>query len=91
MTLEKKCRNAADGISTSRILSGICKLYFDSNEWAKLREHIVLLSKKRGQLRRPITDMVHLAMGWLEGLDKEKKLELISTLSEVTNGKIFVE
>merc|ERR1712137_922393 len=35
--------------------------------------------------------MVHLAMGWLEGLDKEKKLELIGTLNEVTEGKIFVE
>lgn len=50
-----------------------------------------MLSKKRGQLRRAITDMVHLAMGWLEGLDKERKVELIGTLNEVTEGKIFVE
>merc|ERR1719181_1152195 len=35
--------------------------------------------------------MVHLAMSWLEKLDKEKKVELIGTLNDVTGGKIFVE
>lgn len=55
------------------------------------KEHIVLLSKKRGQLKRATTDMVHLVMGWLEGLEKDRKIELINTLNEVTDGKIFVE
>jgi len=91
LTLEKKCRMASDGISTSKLLCRVVKLYFDVGEWSKLREHIVMLAKKRGQLRRAITDMVHLAMTWLEGLTKEKKLELIGTLNEVTEGKIFVE
>merc|ERR1719446_970523 len=35
--------------------------------------------------------MVHLCMSWLDELDKEKKIELIATLNEVTEGKIFVE
>jgi len=91
LALEKKCRQSSDGISTSKLLCKICQLYYDVKEWSKLREYIVLLSKKRGQLKRATTDMVHLAMSWLEGLDKEKKLELISTLNEVTEGKIFVE
>lgn len=91
LSLEKKCRQSSDGISTSKLLCKICQLYFDAKEWSKLREYIVLLSKKRGQLKRATTDMVHLAMTWLDGLDKEKKLELISTLNEVTEGKIFVE
>lgn len=91
LTLEKKTRLSSDGISTAKLLCCICQLYFDAKEWSKLREYIVLLSKKRGQLKRPITDMVHLAMSWLVDLDKEKKLELIETLNEVTNGKIFVE
>jgi len=30
-------------------------------------------------------------MSWLEKLDKEKKIELIATLNDVTGGKIFVE
>lgn len=91
LTLEKKTRTAADGISTSKLVCCICKLCFDANEWGKLREYIVLMSKKRGQLKRAITDMVHQSMGWLDGLSKEKKLELIATLNEVTDGKIFVE
>lgn len=91
LALEKKCRQASDGLSTSKLLCRMCQLYFDANEWAKLREHIVLLSKKRGQLKRAITDMVHLAMGWLDGLDKARRMELIATLNEVTEGKIFVE
>lgn len=91
LALEKKTRQAYDAISTSKLICCICKLYFDANDFAKLQEYIVLLAKKRGQLKRAITDMVHLAMGWLDGLGKEKKIELIQTLSEVTDGKIFVE
>lgn len=91
LSLEKKTRSSCDGISTSKLICKVCQLYFDHKEWGKLREHIVMLSKKRGQLKRAITDMIHLAMGWLSGLDKEKKLELIGTLNEVAEGKIFVE
>jgi len=91
LALEKKTRMAADGISTAKLLCKICQLYFDAKEWSKLKEYIVMLSKKRGQLKRPITDMVHLAMSWLDGLDKDKKMDLIETLNEVTKGKIFVE
>eukprot|EP00440_Ansanella_granifera_P030529 gb/GFBE01033164.1/.p1 GENE.gb/GFBE01033164.1/~~gb/GFBE01033164.1/.p1 ORF type:complete len:459 (+),score=172.82 gb/GFBE01033164.1/:1-1377(+) len=89
--LEKKTRMASDGISTAKLVCKICSLYFNAKEWAKLKEHIIMLPKKRGQLKRSTTDMVHLAMGWLDGLDKEKKLDLINTLNEVTEGKIFVE
>jgi len=91
LTLEKKTRQGYDAISTSKLICCICTLYYEKNEWAKLREHIVVLAKKRGQLKRAITDMVHLCMGWLDALAKEKKIELIQTLSEVTDGKIFVE
>merc|ERR1719191_59378 len=91
LVLEKKTRTSSDGISTAKLICCVCKLFYESNNWQKLREHIVVLAKKRGQLKRAITDMVHLAMSWLEGLDKEKKLEMINTLNEVTDGKIFVE
>eukprot|EP00438_Fugacium_kawagutii_P031171 Skav204300 [mRNA] locus=scaffold2227:68419:73089:- [translate_table: standard] len=89
--LEKKTRQASDGISTSKLVCKICKLYFEAKEWTKLKENIITLPKKRGQLKRSTTDMVHLAMSWLDSLDKEKRLDLINTLNEVTEGKIFVE
>ncbi|CAJ1341046.1 unnamed protein product [Effrenium voratum] len=89
--LEKKTRQASDGLSTSKLVCKICQLYFNAKEWTKLKENIITLPKKRGQLKRSTTDMVHLAMSWLDGLDKEKRLDLINTLNEVTEGKIFVE
>jgi len=91
LVLEKKTRTACDGLSTSKLVCAVCKLCYEAKEWGKLREHIVLLSKKRGQLKRSITDMVHQAMGWLDSQTKERKIELIETLTEVTDGKIFVE
>jgi len=91
LALEKKTRQASDGISTSKLLCKICQTYYDAGDWSKLKEHVVLLSKKRGQLKRATTDMVHLVMSWLEKLDKERKIEVIGTLNEVTEGKIFVE
>jgi 26S proteasome regulatory subunit N5 len=51
----------------------------------------VVLAKKRGQLKRAISDMVGLGMGWIDAQTKERKIELIQTLNEVTEGKIFVE
>lgn len=91
LALEKKTRTASDGISTAKLLCKCCKVYYEAGKWSQLRETIVVLSKKRGQLKRAITDMVHTAMEWLDKLDKEKKLELMQTLNEVTDGKIFVE
>merc|ERR1712048_755928 len=91
LTLEKKARTASDGLSTSKLLCKICKVYYEKKDWPKLKEYLVLLTKKRAQLRSAITDMVHLAMSWLDALDKEKKVELINTLNEITEGKIFVE
>jgi len=91
LVLEKKTRTSCDGISTAKLLGKICQVYYDVKDWPKLREHIVLLAKKRGQLKRAITEMVHLAMSWLDGMEKDLKLELMATLNEVTDGKIFVE
>jgi len=58
-------------------------------------EQMQTICRKRGQLRRAVTDLVHLAMGWLDMAplkgDKEKQLELIKVLDSITEGKIFVE
>jgi len=56
-----------------------------------VNEHVTILCKKRGQLKKAIVDMVQLCMSWLELLEKDKKLELIATLASVTEGKLFVE
>lgn len=61
----------------------------------KAMEQIVSLTKKRGQLRRATTELVHLWTSWLDEPplkdDRDKQLELIKVLDQVTEGKIFVE
>jgi len=91
LVVEKKARMVSDGVSTAKLACKICQILYDAGEWSKLREQIVTLPKKRGQLKRSTTDMVHLAMTWLDKQNQERKLELIATLNEVTDGKIFVE
>jgi 26S proteasome regulatory subunit N5 len=91
LAMEKKARLASDGVSTAKLAAKVIQVLYEGKEWAKMRDHLVMLSKKRGQLKRTTTEMVHLAMTWLDAQDKVKKIELIETLNEVTAGKIFVE
>ena len=85
LLLEKKTRIAADGISTAKLLCCIVQLHYDAKEWSKMKEYIVLLSKKRAQLKRAITDMVHLAMSWLPDLDKDHAVSCKTCLATHTS------
>lgn len=93
LNVEKRARMASDGPSCAKLICAVVQLYYDASpkQWDKINEYIVILTKKRGQLKRAVTDIVHLAMGWLESLDKPTKVKLIETLTQVTEGKIFVE
>ncbi|EPR62728.1 26s proteasome subunit p55, putative [Toxoplasma gondii ME49] len=101
--LEKKCRQANDGASGSRL----CCFYLQNLEDLRkageekdgvpvisvgfLCDQLVVLCKKRGQLKRVISDIVKLAVTWLTEMKKEDKVEVIETLKRITEGKIFVE
>ncbi|KAI8080328.1 PCI domain-containing protein, partial [Thamnidium elegans] len=92
MSIEKQARNAADQVSTGRILVQIVKLCHEVKDWKLLNEQIILLSKKHGQLKGATSLMVQEAMTYLDSTpDMETKLELIETLRTVTDGKIYVE
>ncbi|CAL1540617.1 unnamed protein product [Lymnaea stagnalis] len=92
MSLEKQTRTAADTHSTSRILVAIVKICFEAKNWDALNENIVLLTKKRGQIKQSVTKMIQEACGYVESTpSKEVKLKLIDTLRSVTAGKIYVE
>lgn len=65
---------------------------FDEKEYKYLREFIILLTKRRGQAKKAITDMVQQAMTYIDKMPtREEKFNLINTLREATEGKIFVE
>ena len=63
-----------------------------AGDWKGVNEHIVLLSKRRAQLKQAVGALVKEAMGYVEKApDMATKVALIETLGAVTSGKIFVE
>eukprot|EP00124_Ichthyophonus_hoferi_P003799 Ihof_evm7s355 gene=Ihof_evmTU7s355 len=92
LALEKQTRTAADMQSTGRILVCIVELCFASGDCKLLQEQIVMLSKRRGQLKLAVTKMVQKACDIVDQItEMDKKLDLIDTLRDVTAGKIYVE
>jgi 26S proteasome regulatory subunit N5 len=93
LALEKKARFAFDGLTCSRILTTVATMFYESKNFNGLFEIIPTLVKKRGQLKRPITELVHLCTQWLHAgsMSRSEKYRFIAVLAEVTEGKIFVE
>lgn len=92
MSLEKQTRTGADTHSTTRILIAIAKMCFEANDLKKLSEHIVLLTKRRSQIKQAITKLIQECCTFVDQIqDKETKLAFIETLRTVTAGKIYVE
>jgi 26S proteasome regulatory subunit N5 len=64
----------------------ICK---EAGDWSLLNEQVLLLSKKHGQLKQAITDMVQAVMGFLDDTPNlDTKLSVIEALRTVTEGKV---
>ncbi|KAF4719613.1 26S proteasome non-ATPase regulatory subunit 12, partial [Perkinsus olseni] len=89
--LEKKARQASDAATCSRLLVEMATLLYNAKQFDRLLEMIHTMTKKRGQLKRAVADLVHVCMGWLDNLDRKQQYAMVDTLSEVTEGKIFVE
>ncbi|EDO08708.1 26S proteasome regulatory subunit family protein [Babesia bovis T2Bo] len=92
MLVEKRCRIARDGVSNSRMCNFILQLLYDIGDYPNVIYYLVLLSRKRGQLKATITSMVNYAKKWIsEIFDMEVKMNLINTLIHITQGKMFLE
>ncbi|XP_055038462.1 26S proteasome non-ATPase regulatory subunit 12 [Paramisgurnus dabryanus] len=92
LSLEKQTRTASDMVSTSRILVGIVKMCYEAKDWDALNENIMLLAKRRSQLKQAVAKMVQECYTYVDALsDMTIKLRLIDTLRTVTAGKIYVE
>lgn len=90
--MEKQTRLAVDAVSTGRVMKAIVQLCFDAEEWNMLSEHIVLLTKRRSQLKTAVATMVEECCKFVNQTpDLETKLKLIDTLRTVSEGKIYVE
>ncbi|KAL5535750.1 RPN5 [Sanghuangporus sanghuang] len=95
LALEKQTRNASDLKSTTTLATTLAKLAYETRDLQALNSSILLLSKKHGQFKVTIQSLVEQAMGWLDEVRSrdgiEKWLELVETLRQVTEGKIFLE
>jgi len=88
LTLEKQTRQAGDAVSTGRILETIVELCYELKDYKALKENIILLSKRRGQLKAAIKKMVKKCMTFLPNLEYETKMDLLDNLLKVTEGKV---
>jgi len=94
LALEKQTRTGADMHSTSKVLVAIVQICFEAQNWTLLNEHIILLSKKRSQLKAAVAKMVQQCYAWVKDSklpSREIELKLIETLRTITKGKIYVE
>eukprot|EP01080_Neovahlkampfia_damariscottae_P005209 gene5209-8821_t len=92
LNLEKKTRLGADNDSTSLILTEVVRFCAECEDWKFLNENISILSKKRSQSKMALSKMVQTGMNYIDSTpDKPTKVELLNTLYEVTEGKIYVE
>jgi len=75
-------------------LVAIVEICFEAQNWTLLNEHIILLSKKRSQLKAAVAKMVQQCYAWVKDSklpSREIELKLIETLRTITKGKIYVE
>ncbi|KAJ9106080.1 hypothetical protein QFC21_001219 [Naganishia friedmannii] len=99
--LEKQTRNSADLQSTSALLTLIPDLTYSlppQPSYNLLNSSLTIFSKKHGQLKEAVVRMVEKAMTLLDDLKskgevdgKNRWLELINTLRDITEGKIYLE
>ncbi|ORX40142.1 PCI domain-domain-containing protein [Kockovaella imperatae] len=100
--LEKQTRNAADMSSTATLLVLIARLSYQAGSLDTLNTQLTVMSKKHGQLKEAVVRMVDEAMKWLPELKakkdageykagKDRWLELLDTLRDITEGKIYLE
>ncbi|AET04630.2 putative proteasome component (PCI) domain-containing protein [Medicago truncatula] len=92
LNVEKQMRLNGEIVGTRKAAIDILQLCFEAKAWKTLNDQIVVLSKRRGQLKQAVTAMVQQAMQYIdETPDIETRIELIKTLNSVSAGKMYVE
>lgn len=90
--LEKKCRLHNDFTTLKEVCTHMIKLCREKNDWDKLNSTLSVINKRRAQSKVAITAIVAEAYTYIDSApSKEIKVELIKTLKEICEGKIYVE
>lgn len=92
LNLEKTSRLSEDVTATKECCKAVLEACVAAKDWKLLEEQVVLLAKRRGQLKQAVQAFVRQAISYIDLTpDKETKVSLIKTLQAVTEGKIYVE
>ena len=62
---------------------------YEAKNFKALKENLLMLNKRRAQLKTAITKMVERAMELLDSLPYDQEMELLDTLISVTEGKVW--
>ena len=90
--MEKNARLNNQSLESSKILLEIASLLYTNREYNTLFSEIKNLTKKRGQSKKAIISLVHQCMTYIDTLSNLNfKLELIKTIKEVSDKKIYLE
>ena len=63
---EKAARHENDGVKLADLCKRIIQLSYDNKEWKRLRFFIIFLTKRRGQAKKAIVELLHLSMEFIE-------------------------
>jgi len=91
LAIEKRGRLAEDPVSTKLACCSLMELLYKQQNYKDAQEKLVLLTKRRGQLKEVVRAMVRQCMEFLDEMGRETKEEMIRTLQGITEGKIYVE
>ncbi|MCL7042196.1 hypothetical protein MKW94_000596 [Papaver nudicaule] len=92
LNVEKQARLEGDVSATKKAAMDIIHLCHQAKAWKTLNDQILVLSKRRGQLKQAVIAIVQQAMQYIdETPDVGTRIELIKTLNNVSTGKIYVE
>lgn len=92
--VEKQARMGNDVTSLKEVVLATIRLVREKKDWEQMNATLTQISKRRSQNKAAISAMVQEAMGpsYLDATpDVETKRNLIVTLRDITDGKIFVE
>jgi len=94
VALEKQTRQGGDIQSTTKVATTIILLTIAVKDYKLLNNYLLFLAKRRGQEKQVIKAIVQEATNTLSTFTKDQRdieTELITTLRNITEGKIFVE
>ena len=90
--LEKRARQDNDMDLSVKTCLGIVELLWKSGDLEKTMSTTKILTTKRGQLIKSITEVVRLCMGYIQQIaDIEMRMKFVDNLKEITEKKIYLE